>query len=175
MRPTSERARQAYFNIIGDRITGARFLDLISGSGIFSFEAVSRGAASSTAIDRDKRNTTTIAKLAATFDAAVNVVTGDVLTLLPRMKEPFDLVYADPPYDFEDYSELIEGIAALPLAPDAIVAVEHRRGSNPFENREPRTANRELTITRHAEYGEVWITFFATAEAAATGLAIREE
>jgi 16S rRNA (guanine966-N2)-methyltransferase len=62
VRPTSERARQAYFNIIGDRIEGARFLDLFAGSGIFSFEALSRGAASATAVDR---NTEQIAKTAA--------------------------------------------------------------------------------------------------------------
>jgi len=55
VRPTSERARQAFFNIVGERIEGARFLDLFAGSGIFAFEAVSRGAESATAVERDRR------------------------------------------------------------------------------------------------------------------------
>src|SRR5216684_3889558 len=46
VRPTSERARQAFFNIIGQRIDGAHFLDLFAGSGIFSFDGVRLAAGS---------------------------------------------------------------------------------------------------------------------------------
>ena len=67
-RPTSERARQAFFNIVGERIDRARFLDLFAGSGIFSFEAVSRGAESSTAVDRKADR---IARLAKEWDVPV--------------------------------------------------------------------------------------------------------
>ena len=165
MRPTSERARQAYFNIIGERIHGARFLDLFAGSGIFAFEAMSRGAASATSIDRDKRNAAGIAKHSAAFGVPVNALTGDVLAVLKRVKDPFDLVYADPPYDYEQYEQLIATIENLALATDAIVAVEHRRGSSPFD-----AAQGKLQVSRRAEYGEVWITFLTLAEAA-TGIA----
>lgn len=165
VRPTSERARQAYFNIIGDRIQNARFLDLFAGSGIFSFEAISRGATSATAVDRDMQHSTGIARQAATLGVPVSSVTGDVITVLKRLKEPFDLTYADPPYDYEHYPELVRAIGELPLAPDAIVAVEHRRGSAPIEGKLGR-----LQVTRRAEYGEVWITFFALRETA-TGIA----
>lgn len=173
IRPTSERARQAYFNIVGERIHGARFLDLFAGSGVFSFEAMSRGAASATAIDRDKRNTANITKLSATFGVPVSTMTGDVITSLQRLKEPFDIVYADPPYDYDDYAKLLEAIGELNFAPDASIAVEHRRGSDAF--RGPKPEDRGLVVTRRAEYGEVWITFFATAEAAATRLAIEDD
>jgi 16S rRNA (guanine966-N2)-methyltransferase len=166
VRPTSERARQAYFNIVGERIHGARFLDLFAGSGIFSFEAMSRGATWATAIDRDKRNIAVMTKQSATFGVPVNTLGGDVIAVLKRMKDPFDLVYADPPYDYEQYSELLAAIAALPLPSDAIVAIEHRRRSSPFE-----AAAGKLKVWRRAEYGEVWITFFTHAESA-TGIAI---
>ncbi|HEX7418301.1 MAG TPA: RsmD family RNA methyltransferase [Thermoanaerobaculia bacterium] len=156
VRPTSERARQAYFNIVGDRIENARFLDLFTGSGIFAFEALSRGAASATAVDLDKWNFDGIAKQSATLGVPVRTLAGDVITVLKRLKEPFDLVYADPPYDYSQYQDLVRAIGELPLAPDAIVAAEHRRGSAPFEENLGR-----LRVTRRAEYSEVWITFFA--------------
>ncbi|HSP35063.1 MAG TPA: RsmD family RNA methyltransferase [Thermoanaerobaculia bacterium] len=147
VRPTSERARQAYFNIVGDRIEGARFLDLFAGSGIFTFEALSRGAGSATAIDR---NITTIARTAAQFGIIVNAIAGEVLAVLKRLTDSFDLVYADPPYAYDRYDELVAAIARV--APGALVAVEHRRHTSPF--------NRGPEPFRTEEYGEVRITFF---------------
>ena len=154
-RPTSERARQAFFNIVGERIDGARFLDLFAGSGIFSFEAVSRGAAAATAVEHDRRKTESIAKLAKEWRVPVNAVQGEVLATLKRLREEFDVVYADPPYDFDGYAKLVDAIERLSLGADAVVAVEHRRRTDPFAGREGR-----LEVQRRAEYGEVWITFF---------------
>jgi 16S rRNA (guanine966-N2)-methyltransferase len=155
VRPTSERARQGYFNIVSERINGARFLDLFAGSGIFSFEAISRGAASATAVDRDRRSATNISRHAAAFGVPVLTVTGEVLHALKRLRDPFDLVFADPPYDYDHYDDLLAAVADLHFRPDAIVALEHRRRSAPF--REPVG---KLPIWRRAEYGEVWITLF---------------
>jgi 16S rRNA (guanine966-N2)-methyltransferase len=155
VRPTSERARQAYFNIIGSRINGAHFLDLYAGSGVFSFEAMSRGAASATAVDRDQRNLTAITKQAAAFGVPVETIASDVIPALKRVSHTIDLVYCDPPYDFSDYGRLVAAIASIDLAPDAIVAVEHRRGTSPFQERIA-----SLEQWRRAEYSEVWITFF---------------
>jgi 16S rRNA (guanine966-N2)-methyltransferase len=152
VRPTSERARQAYFNIIGERIAGARFLELFAGSGIFSFEALSRGARSATAIDRD---TGSIVRQAEALGSPVEAIAGEVLSTLRRLAGgPFDLVYADPPYDYDRYGDLLEAIAGIALSNDAIVAVEHRRRRDPFQSG-------RLKSFRTAEYGEVWITFFS--------------
>lgn len=158
LRPTSERARQAFFNIVARKIEGGRFLDLFSGSGIFAFEAVSRGAESATAVDHDRRQVEAIKKLAQKWEVPVSAVQGEVLATLPRLaRTPFDVVYADPPYDYPDYAALVDGIERhLALGPDAIVAVEHRRRTNPFA----RSTGR-LQPQRRAEHGEVWITFFA--------------
>ena len=156
LRPTSERARQAFFNIVGERIDRAQFLDLFAGSGIFSFEAVSRGAASATAVDHDRRKIESIAKLATEWDVPVNALRGEVMSTMKRLRERFDVVYADPPYDFDGYDALVEAIGGLSLAEDAVVAVEHRRRTDPFRERAA-----GLKPSRRAEYGEVWITFFA--------------
>jgi 16S rRNA (guanine966-N2)-methyltransferase len=157
LRPTSERARQAFFNIVGRRVDGARFLDLFAGSGIFSFEAVSRGAQSATAIDHDRRCIESITRLASQWKVPVTALLGEVLATLPRLAQtPFDVVFADPPYDYSDYDALLQALDRLKLAPDPVVAVEHRKGSNPFTVQTER-----LAMRRRAEYGEVWITFFA--------------
>lgn len=150
VRPTSERARQAFFNIVGERIDGARFLDLFAGSGIFSFEAVSRGAAGATAVDRD---TKAIERLATAWDAPVSAVAGDVLKTVPRLEMPFDISYADPPYEYEHYDALL---STLDEAEIGLVAIEHRRRTDPFT-----ITPKRLKFERRAEYGEVWITFFA--------------
>jgi 16S rRNA (guanine966-N2)-methyltransferase len=157
VRPTSERARQAYFNIVSDRIDAARFLDLFSGSGIFALEALSRGAASATAVELSRKNAIAIEKTAAAIGAEIEVVTSDVLSFLRGLgKRDFTLVYADPPYDFTQYDELLAALDRAPLVPGAIVAVEHRRHTAPFT-----TELHNLTPWRRNEYGEVWISMFS--------------
>ena len=156
VRPTSERARQAFFNIVSDRISGAKFLDLFAGSGVFSFEAVSRGASAATAVDSERRSVEAITRTAKEWNAPVTAVAGDVLRTLSKLNGAFDIVYADPPYDYDAYDDLLAAIDSARLAPEPVVAIEHRRRTNPFTNEPSR-----LRFQRRAEYGEVWITFFA--------------
>jgi len=159
VRPTSERARQAFFNIVGERIGGAKFLDLFAGSGIFSFEAISRGAVESLAIDSSRRGNLQIEKTAKDFGVQVRTVTADVLAGIKRVAgEVFDVVYADPPYAYEHHDDLLMALDTnLKLAPAGMVAIEHRRRTDPFK-----TPLNQLKFDRRAEYGEVWITFFIT-------------
>ena len=156
VRPTSERARQAYFNIVGARIAGARFLDLFAGSGIFSFEAVSRGAASAVAVEASRRNCAAIDRLAAGWNVPVKAIPSDVLAGMPRLGTAvFDLVYADPPYDWGKHAALLAAIdASAPLAPHALMAIEHRRKT------EIAAETKRLRFVRRAEYGEVWISMW---------------
>ena len=139
---------------------GSRFLDLFAGSGIFSFEALSRGADTAVAVDISAKNIAAITKTAEMFGVNVETMVADIPFSRPRaesreLRAEFDLVYADPPYDFGRYDELLKMIDALPLAEGAIAALEHRRHTTPFTV-EPR----RLSFWRRAEYGEVWITFF---------------
>ncbi|HWW61077.1 MAG TPA: RsmD family RNA methyltransferase [Thermoanaerobaculia bacterium] len=159
VRPTSERARQAFFNIVGDRIDNARFLDLYAGSGIFAFEAVSRGAAEAIAVDEWRPSTQAIEKLAKEWNAPVKTITADAFAGIKRLGSGvFDVIYADPPYAFERHDELLMAIEAdVHLAPGATLAIEHRRRSEPFQS-EPR----KLHFERRAEYGEVWISIWRT-------------
>lgn len=159
VRPTSERARQAYFDIIGPRIDGARFLDLFAGSGIFSFEALSRGAREAVAVDSSRGQCAAIGKVARELGVPVRTVAADVLSGIKRLAgEVFDVIYADPPYAWERYDDLLMSIDRdLTLAPEAVVAIEHRRRTAPFTIETERVRH-----VRRAEYGEVWISFFTT-------------
>lgn len=158
VRPTSERARQAFFDIVGAQIPESRFLDLFSGSGIFSFEAVSRGAREAIAIDQSRAHTAAIERTARELAMPVRTVTADVLAGIKRLgSEVVDVIYADPPYAYDRYDELLMAIdSGLALAPDATVAIEHRRRTEPFTADPTR-----LRFLRRAEYGEVWITLFS--------------
>ena len=147
----------AFFNIAGARIEEARFLDLFAGSGAFSFEAVSRGAASAIAIEQDRKSVETIIRLAKEWNAPVTAIAGDVFAEIPRLRGRFfDVIYADPPYSFGRYDDLLAAIdAASILNDDALVAIEHQRRSEPFT-----IETKHLKALRRAEYGEVWITLF---------------
>ncbi len=163
MRPTSDRARQAYFNIVTSRVPGARFLDLFAGTGIFSIEAVSRGADEALAIDASSRATQEIASIASAWALPVRALAATLPAALRSLasSEPFDLVYADPPYDFGGYPELARAIEhSIPLSGSAIVAIEHRSGESPFEG----VALPRLRHFRSSRYGNVTIAFFDLGE-----------
>jgi len=99
-RPTSSRLREAVFNISGSLVEEAIFLDLFAGSGIMSFEAISRGAKSATLIEQGKGQLAAIRKSVERFgiEDRVRCIRGDVEVHLKRLEESFDLIYADPPY-----------------------------------------------------------------------------
>jgi 16S rRNA (guanine966-N2)-methyltransferase len=159
LRPTSSRAREAYFNVIAPKIEGARFLDLFSGTGVFSVEAASRGASSVVAVDSSSRAARALAELAQSWGLPVRTIVGDAVFAVGRLRgeAPFDLVYADPPYDYPAYGSLLQTIEReLPLCPDAVVALEHRAGPAPFDPAELTS----LVFRKSSRYGNVSISYF---------------
>ncbi|MGC4963926.1 16S rRNA (guanine(966)-N(2))-methyltransferase RsmD [Gordonia sp. DT218] len=130
-RPTSDRVREAIFNMISARfdLAGASVLDLYAGSGALALEALSRGAGHATLVDSRRRATSVIsANLAACGKAGSGVVvTRAVASYLSTMPTGrFDLIFLDPPYDQEN-GEMAADLAALArgwLADGGIVVVE---------------------------------------------------
>ena len=98
--PMSDKIRGAMFNILGD-IEGLTVADLYAGSGAISFEAISRGAASSVAIEADKVAYATIVKNIDDLNLDEQVTTHKmyVHSWINRTNSQFDIVIADPPYD----------------------------------------------------------------------------
>jgi 16S rRNA (guanine966-N2)-methyltransferase len=158
IRPTSSRAREAVFNILSAQIVGARFLDLFSGSGIMALEAISRGASKAVAVDASDRTVRELNDLATRWQIPLEARWSDAILFVESSSsgEPWDIVYADPPYDSANYPKLLRAIDThLPLSEVAIVAVEHRRDSppllEPFERLEQWSAR---------SWGEVAVLFY---------------
>lgn len=135
VRPTKDIAREALFSALEARgaVEDAAVLDLYAGTGALAIEALSRGAASATIVERDPA---ALAAIRANLDvlpedagADAVVVARDVTRYLAGASPlgPFDLVFVDPPYDTAD-DDVTAVLTALTvpgrLAPDAIVSVE---------------------------------------------------
>ena len=127
VRPTSDKVRGAMFNMIGSRMTmdGARVLDGFCGSGALGIEALSRGAAHCTFVDKAVRLCEeNIEKLGAS--AQSRIVKSDVTRM--GADAPFDLILIDPPYEQElAEAALTHLIASALIAEDALVIVEESR------------------------------------------------
>lgn len=104
VRPTIDRVKQAVFNSLGERVVGARVLELFAGSGALSLECLSRGAKSAVCVELSSKHADFIRRNAAIpglVGGALEVRTQDVFAALPQMVangQQFDLILADPPY-----------------------------------------------------------------------------
>jgi 16S rRNA (guanine966-N2)-methyltransferase len=127
IRPTGDRVREAVFNVLTSlrAVEGATVVDLFAGTGALGIEALSRGAAHVTFVDRDPAAAATIRdNLAAVglAGAPTEVVRADVLAWLRQGRpgrpaggsadQAFDLALCDPPYDFSAWERLLNALSA---------------------------------------------------------------
>jgi 16S rRNA (guanine966-N2)-methyltransferase len=122
-RPTSDRVREAAFNLIGP-VDGASVLDLYAGSGAMGLEALSRGADSAVFVENDRDACRAIDRNIEKLGVrGARVVRRDVLQALASERRTYDLVLCDPPYDFADHDRLAAYLAHV-LAPDGLLVYE---------------------------------------------------
>jgi 16S rRNA (guanine966-N2)-methyltransferase len=132
-RPTGDRVRETLFAMLASRLgtfEDLRVADLFAGSGALGFEALSRGAASATFVESNPRAAAAIRKNAEGLGAAdrIELIAGSALAL-PRA-EPFDLIFADPPYAPGSGTAVVEAVLdAGWLAPHAWMSLETERGN----------------------------------------------
>jgi 16S rRNA (guanine(966)-N(2))-methyltransferase RsmD len=171
-RPTSDRLRETIFNVLtsrveAPRIESANFLDLYSGSGAVGIEALSRGAAHVTFVEKARPALTTLRAnltrlgIPDSFPANFTIHTGAVTTFLRGLTPVagFEIVFLDPPYDLAaEYATALNllGNSASPLlAPNAIVIAEHRRKDSLAD------AYGTLTRTRILQQGDASLSFYS--------------
>lgn len=162
VRPTSERVREALFSILGERVAGARVLDAFAGSGALGLEAASRGALSVVFVEFDPTVAAVVAKNIERVGSpgGCRLLRADVLVALggPELPGPFDLVLADPPYDAELGSRLLESLlGAGALASGSTIVVEGERGRPVAVGADPR-----LRLERQATYGRTRLDLYRT-------------
>ena len=159
-RPTADQVRIALLDTLAPRLAGARFLDLFAGAGGVGLEALSRGAAQATFVERDARAIAALRANVATLEleASVRVQRGDVLkelTALDRDGERFDLVFLDPPYEAGLVETTLETLGGGGLLrAEAWVIAQH------FTKRVPAPTVGALAAFRTRRFGETTLTFY---------------
>ena len=150
-RPTSDRVREAAFNLIGP-VEGASVLDLYAGSGAMGLEALSRGAARVHFVESDPVACRTIQRNLEKLRLHGRVTCGDVLAALACEPQSYDLVLADPPYELTDHSVLARYLPRV-LAEDGLVVLETAAKVEPELPLALRTSRRygsaRLTLYEH--------------------------
>lgn len=154
-RPTSGRARQALFNVLGERVVGARVLELYAGSGAVGLEAVSRGASCAVLVEFDAAALSRSLERLGARPPEVRLIAGTVSEAaeeLVALAERFDIVFADPPYAASEadaglarVAELLEAGGLFVLQQDVGAAAHPLPG---------------LTLRDRREYGRNVFLFF---------------
>jgi len=159
-RPTADQVRIALMDALAPWLPGAHVLDLFAGAGGVGLEALSRGAAHATFVERDAR---AVAALRANVEAlgvqgSARIVRDDATRALARLARAgarFDLVFLDPPYGSGLVEDVLVALGEGGLtAPGAIVVAQH------FTKRAPPAQAGILTAWRTRRFGETTLTFF---------------
>lgn len=155
-RPTTDFAKEGLFNILENNFDAEdlQILDLCSGTGNIAIEFLSREWGKVTAVDINYNCYRHISNLSKELEITkeLSVIKSDIISFLKRTDEHFDIIFADPPYAFEKYEELIDLVFERQLLKEnGILIVEHGKNSD-FE------------IKTHFDfcriYGNVCFSFF---------------
>jgi 16S rRNA (guanine966-N2)-methyltransferase len=163
VRPTPDRVREALFSALGHDLDGQNVIDVYAGSGALGFEALSRGAAHVTFIEREASALAALRANAALLgvETVVTILSGDVETLLApdRLPGPFDLVLADPPYDHGPAGPLLSHLAAPGILRVGATIVFQRDSKTPAVE----DAAGPVSWTRTRRYGRTCLDYYRVA------------
>lgn len=155
VRPTTDFAKEALFNILEHQydFTDLEILDLFAGTGSISYEFASRDCRIVTAVDSHQGCVTFIAETAKKLDFKnIKVFRSDVFKFLKQNKKPYHLVFADPPFNFEDLKMLPSLVLNKNILTNEGLFILEHPGSYDFSEHE--------FFTEHRNYGSVHFSFF---------------
>ena len=156
VRPTTDMAKESLFNILNNYFffDGIRVLDLFAGTGNISYEFAARGALSVLSVDIHQPCVQFMNKTAQALQFTnMRAIKADALPFLEHCRQPFNIIFADPPYDWEQYERIPELVfRQLLLQPDGFLVIEHSH-AHQFDTLPH--------FFQHRSYGKVNFSFFA--------------
>lgn len=168
VRPTTDMSKEALFNVLNNHFTFSelKVLDLFSGTGNISYEFGSRGCEDITSVDGDFGCVKFIKQTAAEFDFKIHAIKSDVYKYLESSSQKFDLIFADPPYDFDQ--QQFEKIVHLVfdrnlLNEEGMLVIEHSKYTKLEEMK---------NFSFQKSYGGSFFTFYELPEQQETVLEI---
>lgn len=135
VRPTTDLSKESLFNILNHHFNFSqlRILDLFAGTGNISYEFCSRGAESVVAVDADYGCVNFIKQTARSFEMDITPVKSDVYKFLEKHKSSYDVVFADPPYDFsqKQFEKIVQLVFENELLEETgMIVIEHSAQTN---------------------------------------------
>ncbi len=161
VRPTADRVREALFSILGERVAGARVLDLFAGTGALGLEALSRGAASAVFVESDPEAFAVLSRNVTTLgEEGTMRVRSDWRRAVRRFSREgarFSLVFLDPPYGKGIAAAAARAIGRGGLAEPGAAVVVEESSKEPPGNYPP-----EWRVAAERRYGDTLVTVFTT-------------
>ena len=157
-RPTTDFAKEGLFNILNNRFffDDLRILDLFAGTGNIAYEFASRGAGEITCVDQNKGCVRFVGEMADDLGANIQPVQLDAWLFVQKTTTSYDIVFADPPYDWDKHEALAEALIQKGFLKEGGEAIiEH-------------SADTDLShlpgFFEHRKYGHVHFSFFSRPE-----------
>lgn len=158
IRPTADHVKEALFNILSDRMAGARFLDLFAGTGNIGIEALSRGARQVTFVESSPAAGRLLrANLQRCgFERLAEVRLMPVSRFLKQCREPaYDIVFLDPPYQAQETERVLPSLGRdAIIRTNGVVVVEHFHKS-PLDDRIG-----HLALVKTYQYGDTCLSVY---------------
>jgi len=159
LRPTQDKTRKAVFDILGEAIVGAQFLDLFAGSGAVGIEALSCGAAAVWFVENDREAIAILSdNLSGLKISNYEVIPKDVFSVIAQMagqKRKFDIIFLDPPYYQDLAKKSLLSLAAYDiLKPSGLAIIQHFKKDIIPEKTD------SLELFKQKKYGDTLVSFY---------------
>ena len=162
-RPTSERAKEAVFSMLQFDIEGREVLDLFAGSGQMGLEAVSRGAASATFVEKSKQAAAVISKNIekTRLSESCRLLSSDVTDFIRAFKgkKKYDIVFIDPPYALRAVAPTLKALLDADMLKATSIVVCESEEEDVFEK--GLDVKEKFEIIKVAKYGAAHVTVLA--------------